>query len=77
MIKDDGFLANDMPSSGKYDDLIDVGVGKHTPELPACVSGQFLQGTFVTDVGGRDGKKSASSCIRRDGEITISGYPHM
>ena len=26
MIKDDGFLANDMPSSGKYDDLIDVGV---------------------------------------------------
>ena len=26
MIKDDGFLANDMPSSGKYDDLIDVGL---------------------------------------------------
>ena len=49
MIKDDGFLANDMPSSGKYDDLIDV--GKHTPELPACVSGQFLQGTSVTDAG--------------------------
>ena len=51
MIKDDGFLANDMPSSGKYDDLIDVGVENIHPELPACVSGQFLQGTSVTDAG--------------------------
>lgn len=51
MIKDDGFLANDMPSSGKYDDLIDVGVENIHPKLSACVSGQFLQGTSVTDAG--------------------------
>ena len=76
MIKDDGFLANDMPSSGKYDDLIDVGWKTYT-RITSVRFWTISPGNVCYRCWGRDGKKSASSCIRRDGEITISGYPHM
>lgn len=76
MIKDDEFLANDMPSSGKYDDLIDVGLENIHPNYQRAFLDNFSRNVCYR-CWGRDGKKSASSCIRRDGEITISGYPHM
>ena len=66
MIKDDGFLANDMPSSGKYDDLIDVGVENIHPEYQRAFLDNFSRERLLQMLGqGR--KKSASSCIRRDG----------
>lgn len=76
MIKDDGFLANDMPSSGKYDDLIDVGVENIHPNYQRAFLDNFSRERLLQMLGqGR--KEVASSCIRRDGEIAISGYLHM
>ena len=56
MIKDDGFLANDMPSSGKYDDLIDVGVENIHPNYQRAFLDYYQWvSTHVIRVKDKDG----------------------
>ena len=51
MIKDDGFLANDMPSSGKYDDLIDVGVENIHPNYQRAFLDNFSRERLLQMLG--------------------------
>lgn len=60
MIKDDGFLANDMPSSGKYDDLIDVGVENIHPNYQRAFLDNFSRERLLQMLG--QGRKEV--CIK-------------
>lgn len=76
MIKDDGFLANDMPSSGKYDDLIDVGVENIHPNYQRAFLDNFSRERLLQMLG--QGRKEV--CVKlyqKRREIAISGYLHM
>lgn len=60
MIKDDGFLANDMPSSGKYDDLIDVGVENIHPNYQRAFLDNFSRERLLQMLG--QGRKEV--CVK-------------
>ena len=59
-IKDDGFLANDMPSSGKYDDLIDVGVENIHPNYQRAFLDNFSRERLLQMLG--QGRKEV--CVK-------------
>lgn len=60
MIKDDGFLVNDMPSSGKYDDLIDVGVENIHPNYQRAFLDNFSRERLLQMLG--QGRKEV--CVK-------------
>ena len=60
MIKDDGFLANDMPSSGKYDDLIDVGLENIHPNYQRAFLDNFSRERLLQMLG--QGRKEV--CVK-------------
>ena len=60
MIKDDGFLATDMPNSGVYDDLIDSGVENIHPNYQRAFLDNFSRERLLQMLG--QGRKEV--CVK-------------
>ena len=60
MIKQDGFLANNLPMTGKYDDLIDVGVENIHPNYQRAFLDNFSRERLLQMLG--QGRKEV--CVK-------------
>lgn len=65
MIKDDGFLADELPKTGKYDDLIDYGVENIHPNYQSLFLQNFSREKLLQSFG--QGKKEVSVKLYQKG----------
>lgn len=65
MIKDDGFLADEIPMTGKYDDLIDYGVENIHPNYQGLFLQNFSREKLLQSFG--QGKKEVNVKLYQKG----------
>ena len=76
MIKDDGFLAGDLPISGRFDDLIDFGVEIFIQIIRVCFWRIFPERDYY-DCLDRESARYMPSFIKRGMVTSTNGFPVM
>ena len=71
MIKDDGFLADELPMTGKYDDLIDYGVENIHPNYQSLFLQNFSREKLLQSFG--QGKREVTVKLYQKGRGKQSG----
>ena len=77
MIKDDGFLAGDLPARGRFDDLIDFGVEFIHPNYQSVCFWRIFPERDYYDCLARESARYMPSFIKRGVVTSTNGFPVM